>query len=172
MTGSVVLQRGRVIGLLVALLGVWGAIVPFIGPYFGYAYTPDTAWAYTTGRLWLSVVPGAVTFVGGLAILASARAANVGSILAALAGAWFVLGQSIVALMSASQSVSAGYPVVSAGLPVSPATMRFLEGLGFFYGLGVVIVFLAALALGRARTVTSAAPYAHESVEPDYRPVY
>lgn len=27
--------------------------------------------------------------------------------------------------------------------------MRLLEGLGFYYGLGVVIVFFAAIALGR-----------------------
>ena len=39
--------RGRLIGLLLMLLGGWGALVPFVGPYFGYAYTPDKAWVYT-----------------------------------------------------------------------------------------------------------------------------
>ncbi len=37
-------------GLLVALLGIWGGIIPFVGPYFDYAYTPDRAWTYTSGR--------------------------------------------------------------------------------------------------------------------------
>jgi hypothetical protein len=32
--------------------------------------------------------------------------------------------------------------------------MRLLEGLGFYLGLGVVIVFLAAAALGRLAGVT------------------
>jgi len=46
-------------GLLVALLGIWGGIIPFVGPYFNYAYTPDKAWTYTSGRLWLEILPGA-----------------------------------------------------------------------------------------------------------------
>jgi hypothetical protein len=49
--------RGAVSGVLLILLGVWGGLVPFVGPYFHYAYTPDRAWAYTSGRLWLSIVP-------------------------------------------------------------------------------------------------------------------
>lgn len=36
------------------------------------------------------------------------------------------------------------------GAAFGAATMHFLEGLGFFYGLGIVIVFYAALALGQA----------------------
>ena len=46
-------------GLLVALLGIWGGIIPFVGPYFNYAYTPATAWTYNTGRLYLEILPGA-----------------------------------------------------------------------------------------------------------------
>jgi hypothetical protein len=45
------ISRGRASGGLLMLLGAWGALVPFVGPYFGYAYTPDKAWAYTSGRL-------------------------------------------------------------------------------------------------------------------------
>ena len=37
--------RGVLSGLLLVLLGAWGALVPFVGPYFHYAYTPDTAWS-------------------------------------------------------------------------------------------------------------------------------
>src|SRR5260370_1022494 len=33
-------SRGAASGVLLMLLGAWGALVPFIGPYFGYAYTP------------------------------------------------------------------------------------------------------------------------------------
>ena len=47
-----------------------------------------------------------------------------------------------------SGSITAGIPIVGAGAAFGAATMRLLEGLGFFYGLGVVIVFLAALAFG------------------------
>ena len=61
--------RGRVIGFLLMVLGAWGALVPFVGPYFGYAYTPDQVWVYTSGRLWLSILPGAAVFLGGLLLL-------------------------------------------------------------------------------------------------------
>ena len=47
MTSESLAHRGRVIGVLLMLLGAWGAVVPFVGPYFGYAYTPDKVWVYT-----------------------------------------------------------------------------------------------------------------------------
>ena len=81
-------------GMLLVLLGVWGGLIPFIGPYFHYAYTPDKAWDYTTARLWLEILPGAAALVGG-ALLVTARgrmAAAFGAALAAAAGAWFTLG--------------------------------------------------------------------------------
>ena len=65
-------SRGVLSGVLLILLGAWGALVPFVGPYFQYAYTPDHAWTYTTGRLWLSILPGAATVLGGLIVLISA----------------------------------------------------------------------------------------------------
>ena len=33
-------SRGAVSGLLLIILGVWGALIPFVGPYFHFAYTP------------------------------------------------------------------------------------------------------------------------------------
>jgi hypothetical protein len=55
MTGTLRIPRskGAVSGVLLVLLGIWGALIPFVGPYFHYAYTPDRTWDYTTGRLWL-----------------------------------------------------------------------------------------------------------------------
>jgi hypothetical protein len=51
-------SRGALSGGLLILLGGWGALVPFVGPYFGYAYTPDTAWHFTLARVWLEILPG------------------------------------------------------------------------------------------------------------------
>lgn len=156
MNSTQLISRGRGIGGLLMLLGAWGAVIPFVGPYFGYAFTPDKTWAYTSGRLWLSIVPGAAAFLGGLLVLASERLAAAGAFLAALGGAWFVLGQSIVAEAFSGDSIHSGSPVVATGAAFGPATMRFFEGLGFFYGLGVVIVFFAALAMGRAMSARRA----------------
>src|SRR5258708_4604841 len=90
--------RGRASGALLVLLGAWGALIPFVGPYFGYAYTPDKAWAYTSGRLVLSVVPGAAVFLGGLLVLASGGAAAIGGFFAAAGGAWVVVGAEVMAV--------------------------------------------------------------------------
>ena len=62
-------SRGAASGFLLVLLGIWGAIIPFIGPYFHYAYTPDTNWTYTTARLWLEILPGAAVFLGGVLLM-------------------------------------------------------------------------------------------------------
>lgn len=135
--------RGATSGLLVMLLGAWGALVPLVGPHFGYAYTPNATWTMTGGRLWLEVVPGAVAFLAGLLLIASKhRAMGLwAGWLAALAGAWFALGQTITKLWS-------GGP--QAGTPIASDTAHaVLEQIGMFTGLGVVIVFLGATAIGR-----------------------
>ena len=52
-------SRGALSGVLLILLGAWGGLIPFIGPYFHYAYTPPSAWSYTPGRFWLEILPAA-----------------------------------------------------------------------------------------------------------------
>jgi hypothetical protein len=153
---SVTRTRDRISAILLILLGAWGGMIPFVGPYFGYAFTPDTTWTYTTGRLWLSILPGAAVFLGGLLVLppATRPAAKAGGYLAAIAGAWFVVGSPIMALVAVSGSSGPGLPAASPGSAFSAPVMRLLEGLGFYLGLGVVIVFLAAAALGRLAGVT------------------
>ncbi len=145
-------------GFLVALLGIWGGLIPFIGPYFHYAYTPDTAWTYTSGRLYLEILPGAGALLGGL-IMMGARGRHVvmfGSLLAIASGAWFTLGTMFAPLWTTANP---------AGLPASAGLhMRILEQFGFFTGLGIVIILLAALAAGRVSAVPSL-PRAERAVE-------
>ena len=143
-------SRGALSGFLLILLGLWGALIPFIGPYFNYAYTPDKAWTYNTGRLWLELLPGAAVFVGGfLLMIAKGRhIAMFGALLAAAAGAWFTLGPVLSPLWNNH--------ITMGGSPASSTVyMRIMEQLGFFTALGVVIVFVAAMALGRIASVTS-----------------
>ena len=143
-------RRGGLTGFLLVLLGVWGGLVPFAGPYFGYAYTPGTAWAWTTGRLWLEVLPAAATVLGGLVLVVAALRplAVAGAVLSALAGAWFATGSVLSQLWAAG---GAG----AAGTPLGTAAARVSEQIGFFTGLGVVIVFVAALAAGRLSLVAA-----------------
>ena len=138
-------SRGALNGTLLVLLGAWGGLIAFIGPYFHYAYTPDHAWTYTTGRLWLEIVPAAGTVLGGLILGTSASrpGAIFGAWLAALSGAWFALGGLFSTLWS----------IGGTGQPVGDKLHRVVEQIGFFTGLGVVIVFLAAVALGRLTVI-------------------
>jgi hypothetical protein len=143
-------SRGAFSGFLLILLGLWGALIPFIGPYFDFAYTPDKAWTYNTGRLWLELLPGAAVFLGGFFLMAARgrHTALFGALLAVAAGAWFVLGQSLSPLWNNH--------VAMGGSPTSSTVyMRIMEQLGFFTALGVVIVFVAGAALGRIASVTS-----------------
>jgi hypothetical protein len=158
-------SRGAASGLLLVLLGLWGALVPFVGPYFHFAYTPDTGWTYTTARLWLEILPGAAVFIGGvlLIIAASRYVALFGAMLAAAAGAWFVLGTVLSPLWN--NHVPLG------GSPASATVyMRIMEQLGFFSALGVVIVFIAAMAIGRIASVPSGIRVAEPVSEPALEP--
>jgi hypothetical protein len=136
-------SRGALSGVLLILLGAWGGLVPFAGPYFHYAYTPDTAWHFTLARLWLEILPGAAAVVGGALVTVSTRrlVAGGGAILAALGGAWFTLGNVLGPIWTGTGT--------TAGTPVGGSVARAAEQIGLFTGLGVVIVFLAAMALGR-----------------------
>jgi hypothetical protein len=135
-------SRGALTGALLVLLGAWGGLIAFIGPYFHYAYTPDKAWTYTNGRLWLEILPAVGAILGGLIVGGSASrpVAIFGAWLAALSGAWFALGGLLSTLWTIGGSI---------GHPVGDNAHRVVEQIGFFTGLGVVIVFLAAVALGR-----------------------
>jgi hypothetical protein len=139
--------------VLLILLGLWGGLAPFVGPYLHFGFTPDKAWAYTSGRLYYSVIPGAAALVGGLFVLGTrSRAAGiVGGLLAALGGAWFVLGQGIMTSVLKKTSVTAGTPLLKGGFYVSGLTplRQYLETISFFSGLGVLVMFFGALAIGR-----------------------
>ena len=143
-------SRGAFSGFLLMLLGLWGALIPFIGPYFDFAYTPDKAWTYNTGRLWLELLPGAAVFLGGFFLMAARgrHTALFGALLAAAAGAWFTLGTVLSPLWN-NHVAMGGSPAASTQY------MRIMEQLGFFTALGVVIVFVAGAALGRIASVAS-----------------
>ena len=146
---SIPRSRGAVCGVLLTLLGLWGGLAPFIGAYIHFGFTPDKAWEYTSGRLYLSAIPGAAALVGGLMVLVTRnRAFGIsGGVLGALAGAWFVVGGGVVLDLLKNTSVNVGAPLQSASLT---ATLQdYLERAALFFGLGVLILFVAALAIGR-----------------------
>jgi hypothetical protein len=139
--------RGAGSGILLVLLGAWGALIAFIGPYFNFSYAPDKAWTWSQARGWLEVLPGSATFVGGLLLLLSTSRMMtlVGAWLAVAGGAWFVVGPQL------ETTWNIGSPGQPAG---SSDAIRVLESLAMFYALGAVIVFLASAAFGRLSVVS------------------
>jgi hypothetical protein len=135
-------SRGALCGLFLVILGAWGALIPFVGPHFNFAYTPDQDWAWSTARGWLEVLPGAATVLGGLLLILSGNriTAMVGGWLAVLAGAWFVIGGQIAPMLGIG---SAGDPIA-----VTERKRAALE-ISYFSGLGAVIVFVGAVAVAR-----------------------
>ncbi|WP_082955229.1 hypothetical protein [Mycobacterium mantenii] len=156
--------RGALTGLLLILLGAWGALVPFFGPNIDWAYMTDPAWTWTTAKGWLEVLPGAAAAVGGLLVLMSGNRASAvfGGWLAVAGGAWFVVGRAFASTLGIGDL---GQPMAATDLK------RALLEVTYFTGLGALIVFLggaavARLAVRHARdvVVTHPAPVAGEAV--------
>lgn len=156
--------RGALTGLLLILLGAWGALVPFFGPNIDWAYAADPAWTWTAAKGWLEVLPGVAAAVGGLLVLLSGNRANAvfGGWLAVVGGAWFVVGRAFAPALGIGD---VGQPAAAADLK------RALLEVTYFTGLGALIVFLggaavARLAVRHARdvVVTQPAPVAGETV--------
>ncbi len=136
---------------MTALSGLWGALIPFIGPTFGYSADGSTAWRMTSAHLWLALIPGAVAFIAGIWMLLAApriatgsgkSALSIAGMLAAVSGAWFVVGPL-------------SWPVVTTAphyfLPSSPPRELGFQ-VGYALGIGVLII--------AAGVFTSAGPLA------------
>jgi hypothetical protein len=141
-------SRGAVSGLLLLILGAWGALIPFIGPYFHFAYSPDQAWAWSTARGWLEVFPGVTAALGGFLLLISGNRATAmfGGWLAAIAGAWFVVGRTLASTLRLGD---VGQPFAS-----TDAKRAAIE-ITSFSGLGAFIVFLGGAVLARVTIRTA-----------------
>jgi len=140
-------SRGAFSGLLLVLLGLWGGLIPLVGPYVNYAYSPDKAWTVNSGRIWLELLPAGATLLGGIFVLISRLrpAAVLGASVAIVSGAWFALGSVLEPLWTSN---------VTPGTPVGGHVARVLEQVGFFTGLGLVIICIASVALGRLTVVS------------------
>jgi hypothetical protein len=127
---------------------LWAGLIPFVGPYFNYGFSPDSAWHYTTNRLWLDILPAAAAVLGGLTMISSARRGSgvLGSWLALMGGAWLLLGPSASLLWS---HAAPGTLQSGIGAPLGGHDRAAIEMIGFFYGAGGLITMLSAFAVGR-----------------------
>jgi hypothetical protein len=135
--------RGAITALCLLVLGVWGGLIPFVGPYFNYAFINHQSWHFTSGRLWLSILPGAATVLAALMLLWARNrlTAAFAGWLAAAAGAWFVVGPELSRLWN--------HGVMQTGIALGGYVRQTFEWLGYHYALGAAVMLLAAFAIGR-----------------------
>jgi hypothetical protein len=136
----------RVAGFVILVAGLWGGLVPFVGPYFHFALGPNQSWTWTSGRFYLSVLPAIAAVIGGAMLIASGPrvSGRVGALVALAAGVWFAVGPDVSLLWQ-----SGGAQGVAHGSKLT----RMFELLAYHTALGVLIATVAAWALPRARLV-------------------
>ncbi|MDQ2759397.1 MAG: hypothetical protein M3Y17_02900 [Actinomycetota bacterium] len=132
----------RTAGLLVLVAGIWGGLIPFVGPYFDFVLGPDKHWHYTSGRLTLSILPAIAVVVGGLLLLGAGPRVigRFGAFVALVGGIWFAIGTDMSHIweVGGAQGPAHGTRVV-----------QTLEHLSFSTALGALIIALAAYSLPR-----------------------
>lgn len=135
----------RTFGVFLIGLGAWGAIVPYVGPTFGYPMPPGSdaaAWEWTASHWQLHLVPGIAAIIGGALMLGAARAlVALGGVLALVAGAWFVVGNELAGVWRGGGGGGGGPQGVDAW------TVAYTR-LGYHDGTGLAMAILAAVALG------------------------
>ena len=141
-------STGMASGLIVAALGIWAALIPFVGPYFHYGFVPDSAWHWATSRLWLDVLPGVALILGGITMFrAKTRTSGiVGSLLGLVGGGWLLLGSSVSLFW---HGATVGIVHSGIGPPIGGPDRAAVEMIGFFYGAGALAVCLSGIAFGR-----------------------
>ena len=130
------------IGILTVLLGAWGALVPFIGPLFGYRSHGQGSWHWSELHGLLYVAPGAVAVLFGLVILGRARAVTraatgFAGLVVAACGAWFVVGPSL-------------WPTFGTGAVFTPGSTSFdtfVKEVGYNLGVGVLLAVFGGMAM-------------------------
>lgn len=136
------------VGLGALLVGIWGAIVPYVGPEFGYRSNGLGSFDWTTQHWLLYLLPGGVAAICGLVILSSTSSqkrargpALTTGLLLLLSGAWFVLGPSVWPMLTAHPAL---HPVF-AGAP--SALAAFTNVVGYNLGVGILLACFGGMAL-------------------------
>ncbi|MGH9088914.1 MAG: hypothetical protein ACRDYZ_12530 [Acidimicrobiales bacterium] len=137
------------LGSVIALVGAWGAIAPYVAPLFGLSPDGTAAWHWSLAHALLGFAPGGVAAVAGVMLLAAVGRATAGrgrldvgllGFVVALCGAWFTIGEFAWPVLYGSSA----YFVGAGSLHI------LLEQLAFSIGTGVVLVGCGAFAIGWA----------------------
>jgi hypothetical protein len=127
------------VATVVVVLGLWAAAVPLIGPYFDFGFDTGRAWVFSERHVTLSVVPGLAAALGALLLVRPLRSlGSLGRRLVALAALWLLVGPTLHAIWAGGAVVADAHT----------QWKRALLWIGYFYGVGGVIVYLAGFEQG------------------------
>ena len=137
------------LGALTILISAWGAIIPYVGPSFGYRADGAPSWNWTLSHAVLALVPGVIGILVGIAIWARSSNLSIGGgriglasagCVALVCGAWFVIGPFAWPVIDSTHSYF-----------VAASPLRLLANLiGYSLGPGMMLVACGAFALGWA----------------------
>lgn len=139
--------------VLALLLSAWAALVPFIGPTFGFSADGTLSWTWNRVHLFGAVVPGAVGVLACILILASAgraygfwnsAALRMWGFALFLCGAWLTV-------------VPVVWPaIVGRYFHAASASMTLAHWLAYSSGPGVLLAGFGAFVIGRASSYRAA----------------
>jgi hypothetical protein len=130
-------------GLVAVVVGAWGAVCGYVGPYFGFRPLADRTWVGSLQEGLLHLAPGALAVVAGVLLMALGRPRRAGgrglvglcALALVAAGAWFVIGP-------------VAWPAIESGSPFLPAgpLRHLLDVAAASYAPGLVLTALAGMA--------------------------
>ena len=131
------------------LVSVWGGIVPYVGPLFGYSGDGSGSWHWNLAHAVLALAPGILGVLLGVFVIAESRGIVVGrgrlslataGTLLMICGAWFAVGPLAWPVLSNGS----GYFVASTHLRV------LAYEVGYSIGTGLILVVCGAFVDGWA----------------------
>jgi hypothetical protein len=137
------------VGGLTVLIAAWGALIPFVGPLFGYSADGAGSWHWSFAHALLAVVPGAVGVIMGFVILRDTRAVvrgrgrvslAVAGFITLLSGAWFIVGPLAWPVVTTHGAVFVG----------APPLRTLANEVGYALGTGLILVFCGGYTMGWA----------------------
>ncbi len=136
-------------GVVAVLVSVWGGIVPYVGPLFGYSGDGSGSWHWNLAHAVLALAPGILGVLLGVFVIAESRGIVVGrgrlslataGTLLMICGAWFAVGPLAWPVLSNGS----GYFVASTHLRV------LAYEVGYSIGTGLILVVCGAFVDGWA----------------------
>ncbi len=150
-------------GFVALIVSVWGGIVPFVGPTFGFTADGTGSWYWDLSHALLALIPGAAGCLVGITLMgysAARRRTFVGlgfiGLLAVASGAWFAIGPLAWPVL---------YGTKAYFLNASPLR-ELAYVVGYALGPGLILAVVGGIAWGSETVAPGYGAEGSEEVDP------